>query len=115
MKITIIPSDGVVGVDGVFRKVDLSKYRSTVHAVQFDTQKNIGHVESFGEGRAPDEIEIDDISPYQDAIDAWTAAASPPPDPPGPPELSLNDVIDVLKASSPTLSTALAAKLTSKS
>lgn len=45
MKITIIPADGVVGIDGVFRQVDLSGIDETVHAVQYDTGTTTGHVE----------------------------------------------------------------------
>jgi hypothetical protein len=45
MKISIIQDDGVVGVDGVFRAVDLTGIDEQVHAVQFDTTTNTGHVE----------------------------------------------------------------------
>ena len=48
MKITIIPADGVVGIDGEFRNVDLSGIDDTVHAVQYDTGTNTGYVEFIG-------------------------------------------------------------------
>ncbi|MFZ5762824.1 MAG: hypothetical protein ACOY8P_07870 [Thermodesulfobacteriota bacterium] len=45
MRITIIHDDGVVGVDGVFRPVDLGVLPDNIHAVQFDTDAGSGHVE----------------------------------------------------------------------
>ncbi len=48
MKVTIIAADGIVGVNGVFRAVDLSDIDASVHAVQFDTASNTGHVEFAG-------------------------------------------------------------------
>lgn len=45
MKITIIQDDGVVGVDGLFRQVDLTDLDENIHAVQFDSSTNTGHVE----------------------------------------------------------------------
>lgn len=38
-------ADGIVGVDGVFRKVDLSDLDPAVHAVQFDDIEGRGHIE----------------------------------------------------------------------
>src|SRR3954468_20600847 len=45
MKISIIQDDGVVGVDGVFRTVDLSGVNPEIRAIQFDTEKGIGNIE----------------------------------------------------------------------
>lgn len=45
MQITIIHDDGVVGVGGVFRRVDLSTLPGNIHAVQFDSAAGSGHVE----------------------------------------------------------------------
>jgi len=45
MHITIIQADGVVGVDGVFRAVDLTGLDPSIHAIQFDTVKGVGHIE----------------------------------------------------------------------
>lgn len=45
MKITIVQDDGVVGVDGVFRKVDVSELAGEIHAIQFDTVLGLGHIE----------------------------------------------------------------------
>lgn len=78
-RITIVPSDSIMLVDGVARTIDISGIDPTIHAVQwFDTR---GEIE-FNDG-TPHE-QIDDISPFQDFIDRWTAAEPPPPPPPPP-------------------------------
>ena len=74
MRVTIIADDGKVGVDGVFRRVDLSTLDANIHAVQWDGAE--GHVEY--KDHSP-ELVLTSISPYQSFIDAWTAAAPPPP------------------------------------
>ena len=81
MRVTIIRGDGVVGVDFVFRKVDLSALPTSVRAVQWDGTK--GHVEY---DNAPEDA-LDSIIDYQPFIDLWTAAAPPPPPPPTPAQL----------------------------
>jgi len=45
MKITIVAPDGVVGIDGEFRQIDLSALDATVHAVQYDSGNDTGHIE----------------------------------------------------------------------
>lgn len=45
MRITIIQDDGLVGVDGVFRHVNLSELAGVIHAIPFDTEKGVGHIE----------------------------------------------------------------------
>ena len=75
-KVTIIADDKVVGVDGEFRKVDLSALDSDIHAVQWDGVN--GHVEFRNPKRV---VRISSIIPYQSFIDLWTAAAPPPPSP----------------------------------
>jgi hypothetical protein len=74
MRVTIIADDGKVGVNGVFRAVDLSALDTNIHAVQWDGAK--GHVEY--RDRSP-ETALASLSAYQSFIDAWTAAAPPPP------------------------------------
>ena len=74
MRVTIIADDGKVGVDGVFRGVDLSTLDANIHAVQWDGV--VGHIEF--KDRRPEQ-RIADISAFQSFIDAWTAAAPPPP------------------------------------
>ena len=74
MRVTIIKDDGVVGVDGVFRAIDLSELDPTIHAVQWNG--SIGYIE-FNDGKPP--ISFGSIANYQSFIDLWTAAAPPPP------------------------------------
>ena len=114
MKITIIPADNLVGVDGEFRTVNLRSLVGTIHAVHFDTMLGKGEVESYMGGKAPVEGNITDFSSYQPCLDAWIAAVPPPPSAPPPKQLDTADVIAVLKASSPTLAAALDARLAAK-
>ena len=74
MRVTIIADDGKVGVDRVFRTVDLAALDPNIHAIQWDGAK--GHVEY--KDRSPETV-LTDISPYQSFVDAWAAAAPPPP------------------------------------
>jgi hypothetical protein len=80
MRVTIIRDDGVVGVDGVFRKVDLAALPDGVRAVQWSGAA--GHVE-FADMRNAD---ITSISEFQSSIDGW-AAAAPVPTAPQPPQI----------------------------
>ena len=70
MRVTIIADDGKVGVDGVFRAVDLAALDPKIHAVQWDGAK--GHIEY--KDRSPETV-LTDISPYQFFVDAWTVVA----------------------------------------
>jgi hypothetical protein len=76
MKLTIIRDDGVVGVDGVFRNVNLSSLPQGVRAVQWDGTS--GHVEYDAAANTA----LSSISSYQSYVDAWTAAAPAPVVPP---------------------------------
>lgn len=75
MRVTIIEEDGVVGIDGVFRAVDLSGLYEDVRAVQWNGVS--GHVEHY-DGANTD---LNDISAFQQFIDLWNQAAPPPPPP----------------------------------
>jgi len=104
MKITIIPADGAVGIDGVWRRVDLSNVDSTIHAVQFDTDAARGEIEyrrdaTVGQEMADPTLEdpyrvrivqvrrgnqtIDSsgFTPFAGCVDLWNAAAPQPPQP----------------------------------
>jgi hypothetical protein len=85
MKIVIIPSDTLVGVNRVFRVVDMSGIDADIHAVQFDTVASKGHIEfSMDLDPRPGNQAITDFSPFQVFLDRWTAAA-PVIEPPPPP------------------------------
>lgn len=83
MRVTIIRDDGVVGVDGVFRNVDVSAMPEGVRVMQWDGAK--GHVE-FYDYNVPNEA-IDTIEAIQSFIDLWNAAAPPPPPDPTPADI----------------------------
>lgn len=68
MRLTIIRDDSLVGVDGVFRQVDLSALFEGVRAVQWDGES--GHVEHDDTANSP----LADIAAFQSFIDLWTAA-----------------------------------------
>ncbi len=74
MRVTIIADDGKVGVGGIFRSVDLSTLDPNIHAVQWDG--TAGHIEF--KDRSPEQ-RITGISAFQPFVDAWAAAAPPPP------------------------------------
>lgn len=80
MRVTVIREDGKIGVDGVFRTVDLSGMPPEIRAVQWDSAS--GHIEYDNAVNFP----LDDIAQVQPYIDMWTAAAPPPPPEPSPAE-----------------------------
>src|SRR5579871_893909 len=76
MRVTIIRDDGVVGINGVFRAVDLSALYEGVRVIQWDGAA--GHVEHDDMGNSL----LTSIDAFQPFIDLWVAAAPPPPAPP---------------------------------
>lgn len=74
MKITIIPKDGFVSVDGVgYSEIDLSFMDNDIHALQwYDTEGEIERQDSRGRITA-NEV-ITDLTPFQPALDAWEVA-----------------------------------------
>lgn len=93
-KVTIIPENGLVMVDGrVIEGLDMSSIDPSIHAVQW--YGNYGEVEykshhvledngSASLVKPANEI-ITDISPFQSAIDAWEVAKEAEDNPPPPP------------------------------
>ena len=79
MQVTIMRGDGVVGVNGLFRPVDLSSLSTGVRAVQWNGVS--GHVE-YAEYTKAANTPLETIADFQPFIDRWTAAAPPPPPPP---------------------------------
>ncbi|SFW21812.1 hypothetical protein [Nitrosovibrio sp. Nv17] len=71
MRVTIVRDDGVVGVDGVFRRIDLSALPPGVRAVQWDGMQ--GHVEYDDVANT----RLDTLSEFQWAVDRWLAAPFP--------------------------------------
>ena len=74
MRVTIIPADGFVSVDGEgYGGLDLSFMASDVHAVQwYDTEGEVEYQDA--RGRATRNEDITDLTPYQPALDAWQVA-----------------------------------------
>ncbi|WON73742.1 hypothetical protein [Nitrosospira sp. Is2] len=77
MRVTIIRDDGVVGVDGVFRRVDLSTLPARIRALQWNGVS--GHVE-YDHGA---NTTLHDLAAFQTFVELWNAAAPQPPVPPG--------------------------------
>lgn len=67
MRLTIIRDDGVCGVDGAFKMIDLSELPAGVRAVQWDG--TTGHVEYYASANSS----ITNIAVYQIFIDRWSA------------------------------------------
>ena len=67
-KISIIKPDTTVTVDGLgYDSLDVSSVASNIHAIQFDTSTNTGHIE-YNDGTANEDIVS--IAAYQSIIDA---------------------------------------------
>lgn len=73
MKLTIVRDDNILGVDGVFRVINLSSLDPSIRAVQWDG--TTGHTEYYS---GPN-TDLADINAFQFVIDLWTAAAPVPP------------------------------------
>lgn len=78
MRVTVIRDDNVVGVNGVFRSVDLTAMPDGVRVMQWDGTS--GHTEYYDDQTA--NTAIDTITGVLGFIDLWNAAAPPAPVPP---------------------------------
>jgi hypothetical protein len=78
MKVTIIPMDGLVSIDGVgFGSIDLSGVNPSVHAVQwYDTYGVVEFKEFFldGEITKPQNQLIASFSEYEPVLVLWQEA-----------------------------------------
>jgi hypothetical protein len=73
IRLTIIKSDNLVGIDGKFTRIDCSSLPSNLHAVQWDAVNSIGEVEWNGRPKPPNTI-LNDIAEYQSIITEWYKA-----------------------------------------
>lgn len=94
MRVTIIPSDGFVSVDGVgYQDLDLSSVDPSIHAVQFSGAAGwVEYVDTPEGTKLPNEP-IASLVQFQPALDAWKVAdeeARKPPPPPEPPTAEEN-------------------------
>ena len=73
MRVTIIPADGFVSIDGQgFDNLDLSFMDPSIHAIQwYGTDGELERKDNRGKIIANEAVF--DISPYQAAVDAWNA------------------------------------------
>jgi hypothetical protein len=69
MRVTIIRDDGLVGIGGTFRMVDLSTLPPGIRAVQWDGKR--GHVEHDESANT----KLDNVEDFQPFIELWKAAA----------------------------------------
>ena len=74
MRMTIVPEDKLVNIDGlVFSELDLSFIPTNVHAIQWYGEE--GTVEIKDErNRIIETQDFTDLTPYQPALDAWQVA-----------------------------------------
>lgn len=74
MRVTIIRDDGIVGMSGLFRKVDLSGLHPSIRVVQWNNDH--GHIE-FYDDKA--NLEITDFTDFQPFVEAWNGAVTTAP------------------------------------
>ena len=73
-QVAIIKNDNSVTVDGIgCHGIDLSAINSNVHAIQYNTTTNTGHIEYVD---ATDNLIITSIAAYQSYIDTHTSTVA---------------------------------------
>jgi hypothetical protein len=74
MRVTIIPADGFVSVDGEgYSGLDLNFMDANIHALQwYETEGELEIQDT--RGRVIENRPIDSLEPYQPALDAWQVA-----------------------------------------
>lgn len=89
MRLTIIPEDSAVIIDGLRLLIDCSSLDQTIHAVQWEGI--CGHIEYVvaGDGEKPTNTVIKNVAQFQPIIDAWAAAKALIDNPPAPPPPTL--------------------------
>lgn len=96
MRVTIIPADKVVIVDGEARSPLEFELDQTIHAVQwYGAEGEVEFISDFGGGK-PSNQKITDLSAFQSALDAWTNWT--PPEPPPQPEPLPPQVVSMRQA-----------------
>lgn len=86
MRVTIIPSDGFVSIDGVgYGSLDLSAIDASIHAVQWYGEEGEVEVCNPVTRKMVENRAITSLNEFQVALDAWnaanTAALQPPVEP----------------------------------
>lgn len=75
MRVTIIPIDGFVSVDGVgYSGLDLSATDPSIHAVQWYGESGEVEIKNPTTGKMIENREITSLNEFQNAMAAWQAA-----------------------------------------
>lgn len=75
MRVTIVPSDGYVSVDGFgLSKIDLTFLPTGIHAVQWYGTRGVVEVKDIETGNMVENRQITELGEFQQAVDAWTIA-----------------------------------------
>ena len=75
MRVTIIPVDGFVSVDGEgFAGLDLSSIDASVHAVQWYGEAGEVEIKDVATGKIKENQEIASFSEYEFVVGLWQAA-----------------------------------------
>jgi hypothetical protein len=75
MRVTIIPEDGSVCIDGEgYADLELSCIEASVHAVQWYGERGEIERKDPATGKMTGNEEINSLEPFQLALDAWTEA-----------------------------------------
>ena len=79
MRVTIIPADGFVSIDGEsYSGLGLSSIDSSIHAVQWYGESGEVEVKNPVTGKMVENREITSLDEFQQAIDAWQAKKDEP-------------------------------------
>lgn len=80
MRVTIIPADGFVAIDGEgYSGLDLSSIDLSVHAVQWHGESGEVEVKNPVTGKMVENREITSLDEFQQALNAWQAKKDEPP------------------------------------
>lgn len=72
MRVTIIPSDGVVSIDGEsYSGIDLSFIDASVHAVQWYEDSGEVEIKNPATGKMVENKQITSLNEFQLALDLW--------------------------------------------
>ena len=73
MRVTVVPADRMVAIDGVVMRVDISDLPG-VHAMQWYGSR--GEIEYLADdnGNRPLNSKIDNFTPFEDYVEAWREA-----------------------------------------
>ena len=75
MRVTIIPSDNFVSVDGVgFNGINLAFIAANIHAIQWYGDHGVVEIKDITTNRIVSNEDISDFTSFQSAINGWQEA-----------------------------------------